>query len=44
MDSAMGLGNSNPNLVGFFRIAWMHLIRSTFPNAEYFGNDNINAK
>ena len=41
MDFAVGLGNPDPNLVGVFRVAWMHLIRSAFPNGEEHGNNNV---
>jgi len=30
-----------PDLVGVFRAAGVHLIRSAFPNGEELGNDNI---
>jgi hypothetical protein len=41
MGFTVGLGNPNPDLVGVFRAAGVHLIRSAFPNGEELGNDNI---
>ncbi len=44
MGFTVGLGNSDPDLVGVLRAAGVHLIRSAFPNGEELGNDNITRK